>query len=49
MPSAVFDADLDGQYEMLFFRPWGSLVHMDLISETLSMVLSLPDDSSLNC
>jgi hypothetical protein len=48
-PRAVFDADLDGRYEMLIPLPWGGLVHLDLISETLRMQLSLPDESWLNC
>lgn len=48
-PVAVFDADLDGSYEMLFHRPWGGLVDIDLIGETLRLELSLPDQSWLNC
>jgi hypothetical protein len=48
-PRAVFDADLDGRYEMLFLRKWGALVDLDVISETLRMELSLPDESWLNC
>jgi hypothetical protein len=48
-PRAVFDADLDGRYEMLFVRDWGALVDLELIGETLRMELSLPDESWLNC
>lgn len=48
-PSAVFDADLDGRYEMLFLRAWGGLVHLELISETLHLELTVPEDSSYNC
>ncbi|HVI03962.1 MAG TPA: hypothetical protein VM869_34960, partial [Enhygromyxa sp.] len=50
-PVAVFDADLDGRYELLFLQPWGDLTFVEIVSlsDALQLELMLPDNSYVWC
>jgi hypothetical protein len=51
LPAAVFDADLDGRYELLIVHKWGDfeLIHVLSSTRALKVELSLPDRSWVWC
>jgi hypothetical protein len=50
-PVAVFDADLDGRYELLILEDGGdfTIIHIVSVTPTLGFTLTLPDNSHVWC